>query len=686
MDARAIRLFTGALAAACVACEGPPSEAVRDPDAAGPPDAALSDAAPDASPADAPPDAAPPDAPPDAGPDAYVDPQNPYGILVTDITPLSFLEPYTGGSLDEDTWGIGSGAAVGDLNGDGALDLVLARIDNPLSVYPGGPPELLINDDDGLAHFTPMPAFADLVAGALAHSATLGDYDADGDLDVFIGASGPDFLLQNDGTGQFTDVTAAAGVAGADGDDTVGALFADVNHDGMLDLYVSDNDHDDADPPELANRLYLNLADGTFADVSIAAMADVQGRTHTAAAFDLSGTGQLDLYVANDGAPEDAWLRPVLFDDQGVPGYEDVAGPRGVVDLRASMGIGIADLDGDTTPDFYISDWGENDVYVNPTPGGPVTLETALYGLGVETDPFGILQISWSVRFVDLDRDGNLEVLVVTGGVTDLRNCFHYHQLDWFLRRASATGAFEEITAKVGLPSTPVCTLGVNPINGRGAVWGDLDGDGDDDVVITPFIEEYRVYRNDTPWANHVVRVRLVGTVSSPDPIGATLLVTRVDGRVEARFRYAGGDTYSQSDSVLEVGLGSAGATGEVLIRWPSGITQRIDGLPGFALDTTVTVVEPNWLAASPRVVEPGDPPAELVYTVVGPTGAPLGPAGAGRVVTCSRSDGLACDVADRGDGTYAASLPHPGVARRTVVTVVADGLTLPPRPAITFH
>jgi hypothetical protein len=316
-------------------------------------------------------------------------------------------------------------------------------------------------------------------------------------------------------------------------------------------------------------------------------------------------------------------------------------------------------------------------------PGHPLIAASFPFAATAHVDAFGVILVSWGVHFVDLDRDAALELYVANGSIYPALACDH--QLDRFLRQPAVGAPFATITASVGLPTVP-CAAPGDPVGGRGVIFGDLDRDGDDDLVLTPFIEKYRIYRNDTPRFHHFVRARLVGTVSSPTPVGAALRVTRVDGAEVVRFRHGGGDTYSQSDAPLEVGLGAATSVLGARVSWPSGLEQRIDGLAKFTIDEEMVVVEPSWLEVAPRVVTMEGGPATLSYLAVDEAGAPLGAAGAGRSVTVTRSDGIAVAVADQGDGGYSALLPHPGSSRRTVLEIRVDGTLLRPRPMITFE
>jgi hypothetical protein len=717
-----VRAFVVVVSALLVGCQTPPgvggvTDATPEvPDAPPPPPpdaAAAADAppSPDAPPPDAPPtpDAAPPDAGRPDGPppvDAAPPPDggsvlDPYGITLLDVSFGAVGVWMHGGRSDDDLWGVGSGAAIGDVDGDDDRDVVLARIDDSASGYSGGPSTILRNVGSGMSAFSVDTTMSAANAGTRGHAAALGDMDRDGDLDLFIGMEGPDKLFENDGAGFFTDVTAAAGVAGLDVDVTMGAVWADLNQDGLLDLYVLQHTHSSPPlpAPDAADRLFLNLGDGTFEDVTALAGTIADGSGQAVAVFDFQGTGIPVIYVANDRfavdgfsvfgdedlLPGDDWFELTSISDSGVPHYTQRNDVRGVLAQRSSMGIAIADVDGDLTPDVYVTDWGRNDLYLNPTPGGPL-VETLVYNFGMRLDPLGTMLISWSARFLDLDRDGLNEIFVVNGSIGVPVTCTMYAQLDHYMRQGTPGAAYDWVTGQVGLPWPPTCTPSLAPAAGRGAAWGDLDGDGDHDMVLTPSVEPYRLYRNDTPAVNHAVRLRLAGTVSAPNAAGARMIVTRLDGSPHAAFLYAGGDTLSQSDLPLEVGIGGDTAVLSAYVHWPSGFVQRVDGLPGFAVDTDVVVIEPNWLDLWPRSVDPGDPAPVLTYTVMDETGTPVGAAGAGHVVEVVRSDGVAVVVNDMGDGTYTAVLPHPGVVRRTVLTVSVDGVVQRPRYMLNFH
>ncbi len=597
-----------------------------------------------------------------------------------------------------DNWGVGSGAAVGDLNGDNKLDMVLARC----HLGSGGRTVYLRQTGGGgdFPNFTSSPSFASVFTGVCAHAVGFGDYDNDGDLDVFVGANGADVLLRNNGFGAFTNVTAAAGVAGPAGDITTGAIFADVNADGLLDLYVLG--HAVGIPPGSdplnANRLYINNGDGSFREVADSAGAAGDGSTQAALISDLDGDGDMDIYVANDtfavegsggwpGLDADQFLDSVLYDTSGTPSYVDMASAYNLDGPRSSMAVALTDLDGDGREDIYVTDFGSNHLAMwNPTSVAYDEV-AASWGLALSQNPMTEYNVSWGARFVDFDRNGEVELALANGYTNPPVNCEAWSQLDMFLRRDDGADNFSDITGSVGWSTNYTCPAPVGtPLMSRGIVLGDLDGDGDDDMIITPWDEPYRFFRNDTDQSGRRrVRIRPTGSVSAPDPTGLVMEVTTLSGKTIRRTLYAGGDTHSQSDRVLEVGLREDAAVTSVWLHWPSGYSQRADQTSGFVLDSELKITEPAWLTISSRVVASTDPTPTLTYRPVADDGSFLGAAGSGKTVTGFRSDMVPVMFSDDGNGNYTAPLPHPGSAQIMFITVIVDGVVQRARLTVNY-
>lgn len=618
---------------------------------------------------------------------------NPLGIALVDVSD-QLPAAYPGGRTDPDPFGIGSSAVIGDVTGDGRPDLILLTCDAG-----GGGPSRLLRAGAGFS-FTEDPLFSAAFAATCAHGGSLGDYDGDGDLDLFVAMHGSERLLDNDGGGGFTDVTGAAGMTGPSGDLIVGAVWADLNRDGLLDLYVQAHvpSYPPAPGPLNANRLYLNNGDKTFREVAAAAGAAGNGSTQAVAVADLDGDLDLELYLANDRfsidgssgvttIDHDLWLDPTAYDGEGTPSYTDRSVAHGMNVSRSSMGIALADVDGNGYDDVYVTDWGRNHLQLWQPGGGYVEGSTS-WGLAVGTNPAGHHNVSWGARFFDFDADGREELVIGNGAVREGTDCATVTQLNLILRRLDGGAGFVDATAAVGWPAMWTCPPEAGaPVSSRGVFVGDLDGDGDDDLVVAPYVETFRVYRNDTDTSGrHRLRVRPRGTVSAPDPAGAVLEVELAGGQILRRSLYAGGDTYGQSDRVVDIGLGTANTVARASLRWPSGYLQRLDLTAGFALDTELIVVEPAWLTVSTRVASAADPAPVLTYRPAEPNGAFSGAAGAGQAVLATRSDGVAVSFTDQGDGTYTAPLPHPGSARITVLSITVDGLPLHMRPSLSYR
>lgn len=619
-------------------------------------------------------------------------------VALEDVT-VSQGYDYQGGRADPDPWAIGSGAAVGDVDNDGDLDVFLSRCDSTTPL--GGPSVLLRNAGSigGFVGFVSDPAVQASFVGTCAHGATFGDYDRDGDLDLFVTINGADRLLQNNGSGSFTNMTPLAGVAGPDNDRNSGAYFMDVNEDGLLDLFVLA--HATTAPPVPTpldpNRLYLNRGDGSFEDVSAAAGVDGNGSSQAIAFADLDNDGDLEIYIANDrfaidgtmgisAFDPDEWLDLMSYDDRGVPTYVDRSVAYGTNGMRSSMGVALSDLDDDGRFEIFVSDWGSNHLQVWNSSTSTYDDLAGAWNLAQTTLPSLHYQISWQAEFPDLDRDGHEEFMIINGSVYDPISCVTWAQLDYYLIRNQTMDTFDDITSTVSWPTTPNCPpTGDYAITGRGAVFADLDGDGDDDLLVTPFAEKYRFFRNNTYSGDvNYVRVQPRGTVSAPIPYGARLVVVRSDGETIRRPLYAGG-TLAQRYPLVEAGLGLTATVTEARLHWPSGYVQRLDMTAGFALNSTLHIVEPEWLGLSVRVATSVDPAPVLTYRPVDSAGAFLGVMGAGRTVTATRSDGASVTVTDNGDGTYTAPLPHPGSARITVVRITDGGTTLRPRLTVNY-
>ncbi len=496
----------------------------------------------------------------------------------------------------------GSGVAIFDYDGDGKLDLYFATGNLlPLSESPPASNRLFKNLGGG--KFRDETEHSGLGFRGYCHGITVGDIDNDGDADVFLSNYGGDALYVNNGSGTFTEIGRTAGIFQA-GTWSSSAAFIDHDGDGDLDLYVSRygdwsyprDDQFCGDtkrkirrycPPAalrpVKHALFQNNGDRTFTDVTDkAGLGRSDGHGFAVLAADLNGDGKTDLYVANDRDPHflylnngDGTFRDVS--EESGAGY-DVAGRT-----QAGMGVDAEDVDGDGLPDLFVTHFANdyNTLYRNL--GRDTFLDaTANFGLAVDSLPW----IGWGCVLADLDNDGWPDCVVANADVDDnveFRGkpvsdrqppLLHLNLAGKRFRLANrGAGAYFESRNL-----------------GHGLALGDLDDDGDLDLVISHKDGPPAILRNDTPTRNHWIRLALVGTRSSRDGVGARVEV-HARGRVIHRLAKSGHSLMSSHDPRILVGLGTAEAVERVLVRWPSGAESALERP---ALERTHHVVEPG--------------------------------------------------------------------------------------------
>ena len=337
---------------------------------------------------------------------------------------------------------MGSGLAWGDYDNDGDPDLFLVNFKGSiLEDSPAGRPALYRNEGDGT--FTDVTEAVGLGEPVFGLGACWGDYDGDGDLDLYLSNYGANRLYRNDGPDGFRDVTPQARVG--DARFSAGCAWADYDRDGDIDLYVTNyvdfvfrpEDRERAmrqygteipytiNPssyPPVANRLYRNEGDGRFTDVAQSAgVADPQGRSLGVAWFDFDGDGWVDLYVANDVSANG------VYRNRGDGGFEDIGASSLAADYRGAMGLAVGDYEHDGDPDLFVTHWvaQENALFENmysediPDEAGRRRLffmDTAdSLGLG----QISLRMVGWATGFADLDNDGQLDLWVVNGNTLE---------------------------------------------------------------------------------------------------------------------------------------------------------------------------------------------------------------------------------------------------------------------------
>ena len=506
---------------------------------------------------------------------------------------------------------MGSGTAVLDYNNDGHLDLLLVNSSrwpwdsenkqaSPCKLYQG----------DGKFNFVDVSTEAGLDLTLYGMGVAVGDYDNDGDSDVFLSAVGKNRLLRND-DGKFIDVTDAAGVGGDDEAWGTSCGFLDYDNDGLLDLFVCnyvawskdadlsqdftlDGESRAYGPPRAFSGhfsyLYHNEGDQTFSDVSGTAGIQVRtdetevplGKAMGIAPVDVNDDGWIDIVVANDT------VRNFLFQNNKDGTFSEVGRLTGIAydretgNARGAMGIDSACFRADGTIAIGIGNFAnEASALYMSKPAKNQFMDAAMFtGFGPPTRK----GLTFGLFFFDIDLDGRLDVLGANGHLEEeiaktqqTQRYAQPPQLFWNAGRDAESQLVQVEAKQTG-------DAFYEPIVGRAAVFGDFDEDGDDDVVITVSNGSPSVFRNDQATNHHWLRVRLKGNASNRDGIGAVVSIT-LDGAKMTRTVMPTRSYLSQSDKSVCFGLGDVDVVTEVTVAWPGGDKQTY---PVDSVDQTV--------------------------------------------------------------------------------------------------
>ncbi|UCD50116.1 MAG: CRTAC1 family protein [Phycisphaerales bacterium] len=521
-------------------------------------------------------------------------------IVLTDVTAQSGITfQHTDGSSGKryivET--VSAGLALFDYDGDGHIDVYFLN-GAPLEGSPvKGRPRNALYRNRGDWTFTDVTERSGLGDTGYGLGVAVGDYDNDGDLDVYLNNYGPNVLYRNNGDGMFTDVTKAAGVDNG-AQVGAGACFLDIEGDGDLDLYVSNylefsfatsintmmggypTYASPAHYQPVPDTLYRNNGDGTFTDVSAASgIAAHAGWGMGIICADYDNDADTDIFIGNDVAEN------FLFQNDGNGRFEEIgllAGTayKGNGDPSASMGVDSGDYDNDGWLDFYVTSYQQELATLYHNAGDSlfedVTMQT---GAGAGTLP----NVTWGNGFVDFDNDGDRDIFVACGHLQDNVDKYDdvtsYHQHNVLLVN-SGQGKFIDMSLESG------SGLRVKR-SSRGAAFDDLDNDGDVDVVVLNSRTEPTLLRNDSPQRGRWLQIQLRGTKTNRDGIGARVTVKA--GRLTLTDEVHSGRGYqSHYGARLHFGLGQAKQVDRIEIRWIGGATDLFENVPTNQLITLV--------------------------------------------------------------------------------------------------
>ena len=477
---------------------------------------------------------------------------------------------------------MGSGVCAIDYDNDGWQDIFFVNSKN----WPGhgqtkSYSALYRNNHDGT--FTDVTQEAGLATEVYGLGCAVGDYDNDGNDDIYITALEGSHLFRNLGNGKFADVTARAGVR--DPGFATGAVWFDYDNDGKLDLFVShyvewsvatdqtcslDTKNKSYCTPELykgqSGTLFHNKGNGVFEDVTKkAGLYDPTSKSLGTALIDIDNDGWMDLFVANDTQANK------LYRNNHNGTFTDIALEAGVAysdagKKRAGMGTDAADYDLTGRQSLVIGNFTNESLSLYHNDGSGLFTDDSVSS-GIASSSANSL--TFSTFFFDYDLDGLPDILAVNGHVADdisvVQPTVHYAEPP-LLFRNKGKGKFEDVTDRVGTALT-------QPIVGRGAAYIDFDNDGDLDVVLTTSNGPAKLLRNDNGNQNDMLRIKTIGTRSNRDGIGAKITVTTSEGLHLLKMVKSGSSYLSQSELPVTFGLGKPRANKGVSldIVWPSG-------------------------------------------------------------------------------------------------------------------
>jgi hypothetical protein len=481
------------------------------------------------------------------------------------------------------------GVALLDYDNDGYLDIYFVNSLTVDLVKSGGKTKSALYHNNGNGSFTDVTEKAGVGDIGWGMGVAVADYNNDGFDDLYITCVGSNHLLKNNGNGTFTDLTGTARVN--DPRWSAGAAFVDYDRDGKLDLFVSNYVAFDFNKlPEFGksklcqykgvsvqcgprglpgdgDTLYHNNGDGTFADVTkTAGVSDSNGYYGMGViCSDFDEDGWVDIYVANDSTPN------FFYHNNADGTFKEIGFMSGTAvnengSEQGSMGVTVGDYDHDGKLDLFVTNFDDdyNTLYHNDDRN---SFTDASYAAKVAA--VSLPYVGWGTKFFDYDNDGWVDLFVANGHVYPQIPTYRQRN---FIHRNNHDGTFTEIAAQLGAPF-------LEKRAGRGVAFGDIDNDGDVDVVINNLDGAPQLLRNDGGNANNSVLIKTIGVKSNRDGIGAHVKI--VSGDLTQADEVRSGDSYlSQSDLRLHFGLEQRNKIDLIEVRWPSGTIDRIkDGV-----------------------------------------------------------------------------------------------------------
>ncbi|MBT8228845.1 MAG: VCBS repeat-containing protein [Bacteroidia bacterium] len=470
---------------------------------------------------------------------------------------------------------MGGGVAIFDYNNDDLMDIY----------YTGGKNRDILYKNNGDNTFSDVTIEAGLefTDNIITMGVVSGDIDNDGDRDLFLTTlwNYTNVLLENNGNGSFTDITSSSGI-GKDSLFSMGASLGDYNKDGFIDLYVgnyieipfvqvdSSGNFISFDHLCYPNSLFHNNGDNTFTDVSLIMNTSDSGCNLATTFTDYDSDGDIDILNANDFG---AWVSPnVLYQNNFPDSFSNVSFAANMDARIYGMGIAAGDYDHDMDLDYYITNIGQNILHQNNGNGNFTDL-THIAGIGNQWVFQDSLQATgWGTGFMDIDNDSYLDLYVANGyidAVPDLKTSFYdpdklYHN--------AGDGSFKDISESTGINANTIS---------RGFAYADFDNDGDVDLFPVPIFSSSSpdtmgmiVYRNDLVSNNNWLKVSLEGTTSNRDAFGSQILI--YTGEKSWVHEISGGSSHcSQHSSIAHFGLGDESLVDSLVIKWTNGHSER---------------------------------------------------------------------------------------------------------------